>query len=140
IVARLVGGGRVGLDLFFVLSSYLITSILLRERSVHGEFRTGAFYARRALRIWPLYFATIGFCYCVLRFALPGEILPLKYVVAFAFFSGNWAMIAWGVPHSGAAVLWSVSIEEQFYLLWPLALRRLQGASVAIAGGILILV
>jgi peptidoglycan/LPS O-acetylase OafA/YrhL len=139
-MVRIIDAGRVGVDLFFVLSSYLITTLLLRERRIRGDFRLSAFYARRALRIWPLYFAVIAFCELALRFVLPGENFPIRYVAAFSLFSGNWAMIAWGLPTSAAAILWSVSIEEQFYILWPLALRRLHGVRVGVAGLVLVLV
>jgi peptidoglycan/LPS O-acetylase OafA/YrhL len=55
---------------------------------------------------------------------LPSQRLPLPFLAAFALLSGNWACAAWGFPFSAASILWSVSIEEQFYLTWPLVMKR----------------
>lgn len=126
-LAEFVGGswgaGGKGVDLFFVLSSYLITSLLLREYEERGRLDVPSFYARRALRIWPLYF----FFLLILNVGplgsyLPGAQLSTSYLLAFLLLSGNWACAAWGYPPSPAAPLWSVSIEEQFYLAWPFVL------------------
>jgi peptidoglycan/LPS O-acetylase OafA/YrhL len=107
-----------------VLSSFLITTLLLREKDVRGTIDVPAFYVRRILRIWPLYFAFLLIATPLLHYVVPGENMPLKYVLAFALLSGNWACVLWGYPHSVAGPLWSVSIEEQFYLSWPLVMRR----------------
>jgi peptidoglycan/LPS O-acetylase OafA/YrhL len=58
------------------------------------------------------------------HFIVPDENMSLKYIAAFALLCGNWACVLWGYPHSVAAPLWSVSIEEQFYLTWPFVMRR----------------
>ncbi len=116
--------GGYGVDLFFTLSAYLITELLLRERSVRGTIDVWSFYLRRALRIWPLYYVFILLCLTVVPFLLPAENLPAEYAVAFTFFMGNWVCAFSGYPPSAAALLWSVSIEEQFYLVWPLLLSR----------------
>ncbi len=110
--------GGFGVDLFFVLSSYLITSLLVREADVRGRIDVPAFWLRRVLRIWPLYFAAVATC------AVLGEV-PARYVPAFATFLANWAFVAWGAPGSVIEPLWSVSVEEQFYLTWPLVLLAL---------------
>ncbi|TLZ12456.1 MAG: acyltransferase [Gammaproteobacteria bacterium] len=99
---------------FFTLSSFLITTLLLRESSVCGALDVTAFYLRRVLRILPLYFGFLLAATTLARSLVPDENLPLKYVVAFALLCGNWACVLWGYPHSVASPLWSVSIEEQF--------------------------
>ena len=117
-------GGAFGVDLFFALSSFLITTLLLKEREAEGRIDVGAFYLRRLLRIWPLYFAFLLLIRPLIPLVLPEEDMPLKYTAAFLLFVGNWACVIWGYPHSVAAPLWSVSMEEQFYLAWPWIVRR----------------
>jgi peptidoglycan/LPS O-acetylase OafA/YrhL len=110
--------GALGVELFFVLSSYLITSILVRELDAKGRIDVPAFWMRRALRIWPLYFAF------VLASAMLGG-LNGRLLAAFAVFAGNWGVAVWGDYPGLAGPLWSVSVEEQFYLTWPLVLATL---------------
>jgi len=110
-------GGGFGVVLFFVLSSYLITTLLVRELDTRGRIDVPAFWMRRVLRIWPLYFGYLFACA-----ALGG--LGVGTVVAFAFFAGNWAAV-WGVNPGFAGLLWTVSVEEQFYLTWPLIMAAL---------------
>jgi len=132
------GAGAYGVDLFFALSAYLITSLLLRERAATGTLDLRGFYLRRILRIWPLYLAFVAFA-AIFAALVPGQNLPTKYVVGYSLLAGNWIYVFYGLPASFATPLWTVSIEEQFYLAWPLALRK---ASVrrmaAIAVGILV--
>ena len=115
--------GAYGVDLFFVLSSYLITELLLREHARRGTFSVAAFYARRALRIWPLYFVFIAATIFIVPALLPQEQFGPIYIVSFLLFFGNWACAIYGLPFSVASPLWSISVEEQFYIGWPLALR-----------------
>jgi peptidoglycan/LPS O-acetylase OafA/YrhL len=122
LIAGFVRAGGAGVDLFFVLSSYLITTLLLLEREAFGSLDVKKFWVRRILRIWPLYFTMLALTAIGLQW-LPDENLTGKYVVSFAFFFGNWVCALSGFPASVAAPLWSVSVEEQFYLSWPLALR-----------------
>jgi peptidoglycan/LPS O-acetylase OafA/YrhL len=108
-----------GLCLFFVLSAYLITELLLREKSANGSVEIKAFYIRRALRIWPLYFLglTIGIAFALLRHQ--HEVLA-RYA-AYAVLAGN-VYCAAHIATAGKSpmeILWSISIEEQFYLFWP---------------------
>jgi len=117
------GAGAYGVDLFFALSAYLITSLLLRERDQTGTVDLRGFYLRRILRIWPLYLSFVALAAIAGRFFL-SQRLPLSYVMGFTFMAGNWVYVFQGLPHSFAIPLWTVSIEEQFYLSWPLALRR----------------
>lgn len=107
--------GRFGITVFFVLSGYLITSLLLRERWTKGDIDLRAFYMRRILRIWPLYFLAL-----ILASVLPwGGRLPLSYVLPYLLLAGNWITVVWGPPASWAGVLWTVALIQQFYLLWP---------------------
>ncbi len=124
------GSGAYGVDLFFALSAYLITSLLLRERASLGAVDLRGFYARRILRIWPLYLAFVAFA-GLAALVIPEQVLPLRYIAGYCLLAGNWVYVFHGLPASFAIPLWTVSIEEQFYLLWPLALRRVQPGSVA---------
>ena len=122
VLAGFARAGALGVDLFFALSAYLITELLLRERRSRGAIDIRAFYIRRILRIWPLYYFALLILVPAISF-LPGEHMPRNYLASFAIFGGNWACAAWGYPPSSFALLWSVSIEEQFYLTWPWLVR-----------------
>jgi peptidoglycan/LPS O-acetylase OafA/YrhL len=115
--------GAYGVDLFFVLSAYLITELLLREHASRGSFSISNFYVRRALRIWPLYFVFLAITVLVVPTILPDDAFGTMYIVSFALFVGNWVCAANGIPFSVASPLWSISVEEQFYLAWPPLLR-----------------
>jgi len=115
--------GAFGLDLFFALSSYLITELLLREHAQRGSFSVSAFYVRRALRIWPLYFTFLALTVLVIPTLIPAENFAPIYIFSFALFVGNWVCATQGLPFSVASPLWSISVEEQFYIGWPLLLR-----------------
>src|SRR5205814_1251966 len=92
------------------------TPCMAVKQSEGGALDVTAFYLRRVLRILPLCFGFLLAATTLARSLVPDENLPLKYVVAFALLCGNWACVLWGYPHSVATPLWSVSIEEQFYL------------------------
>jgi len=120
--------GAAGVDLFFVLSAFLITELLLREHERTGKIDIKAFYIRRTLRIWPLYFFFLTLVTVIEPlFVRPsGEHfgMPWNFTAAFYTFVGNWTTALTGKEvNSTAIVLWTVSIEEQFYLAWPLLLR-----------------
>jgi peptidoglycan/LPS O-acetylase OafA/YrhL len=133
------GAGAYGVDLFFALSAYLITSLLLRERATTGALDLRGFYFRRILRIWPLYLAFVAFA-AAFAVLVPGQNLPMRYVVGYSLLAGNWVYVFYGLPASFAVPLWTVSIEEQFYLAWPLALRKASARAMAIiAVGILVI-
>jgi peptidoglycan/LPS O-acetylase OafA/YrhL len=123
-VRAAVGSGGIGVVLFFVLSSYLITELLIREDTRRGSLDIKAFYIRRALRIWPLYFFFLFLIYVV----IPREsIYSLKtnFLLSMLLFVGNWAVVLNnGMGASVAGPLWSISVEEQFYLAWPLVIAR----------------
>ncbi len=117
----LVPGGTVGVDVFFVLSGYLITSVLLDEHVRHGTLDMAAFARRRFWRLVP---GLVSLFAVVLVVAALGPRLVVSEVVRSAFwaltFTANLAFMA-GVPMTEAH-LWSVAIEGQFYLVWGLAM------------------
>jgi len=126
----IIQGGVFGVDLFFVLSAYLITELLLREKAECGSLDVRGFYVRRILRIWPLYFFYIGLA--LLPIFNRSHAFTWRHAVAFVFLAGNWSIIAWGWPISSIAVpLWTVSVEEQFYLAWPPIVGRLSLSGIA---------
>jgi peptidoglycan/LPS O-acetylase OafA/YrhL len=125
--------GFVGVDLFFVLSGYLITSILAREWRNTGAIGLRRFYIRRGLRLFPA-------LWLMLLFAV--FFAPLAHIVSILLYVNNWALVFGALQISpGIGHAWSLAIEEQFYLLWPLAmillLRRASPRTiVAIAIGL----
>ncbi|HYX68501.1 MAG TPA: acyltransferase [Terriglobales bacterium] len=130
-VASVVTAGMCSLDVFFILSAFLITELLLRERELRGRVDLKAFYVRRLLRIWPLYFFVIALTGLLSLFDRT-QAVSWAYIASFLLFAGNWMMAVRGAPAAVAIIpLWSVSFEEQFYLLWPLVLRRASRRTVA---------
>lgn len=123
VLAAMKASGKLGVPLFFVLSAYLITELLLREKSATGTLDLRAFYLRRTLRIWPLYFFALAGGYVLLhRAGGLQQISPLA-LVAFSAFAGNWYTAFFGFLPAGMGPLWSISVEEQFYLIWPTIVR-----------------
>jgi peptidoglycan/LPS O-acetylase OafA/YrhL len=109
--------GIFGVDLFFTLSAYLITELLIREKEQFGILDVQAFYVRRILRIWPLYFAFLSVSFIFLTI-YPIIQTPPAYLAFFAIFLGNFALGGWSNPPANSLAintLWSVSVEEQFY-------------------------
>src|SRR6266853_3633744 len=84
------GAGAYGVDLFFALSAYLITSLLLRERAATGALDLRGFYLRRILRIWPLYLSFVAFA-ALAALVIPGQRLPAHYVLGYCLLAGNWS-------------------------------------------------
>jgi peptidoglycan/LPS O-acetylase OafA/YrhL len=115
--------GRFGVPLFFVLSAYLITELLMRERAKTGTLHVRSFYIRRMLRIWPLYFACLFLCFTLSRL-LHTAPMPVSALLAFLFLIGNFWTATHGFLPLGFGALWTVCIEEQFYLLWPSLVRK----------------
>jgi peptidoglycan/LPS O-acetylase OafA/YrhL len=111
--------GALGVQVFFVLSGWLICSLLLREREKKGRISLRDFYVRRSLRIWPAFYV---FLLTVAVLAAVGAIdVPLQDFVWAGLFLGNYAPqpLDWWLGHT-----WSLAVEEQFYLLWPLIIVR----------------
>jgi peptidoglycan/LPS O-acetylase OafA/YrhL len=143
VLARVVAGigatGAFGVSLFFVLSSYLITELLLREKTLLGTLDIKSFYIRRILRIWPLYFAFLALA-VVLQWIVPGQHVTLRAGMWFSFLAGNWFIVFHGFPSSVIFPLWSVSIEEQFYITWPAVVRKVSETGMLIFAGSLLVV
>ncbi len=142
-LAKITGGigamGAMGVDVFFALSSYLITELLLREKEHFGEVDLRAFYVRRILRIWPLYFAFLALA-AALTFVNHDQHIGLRAGLAFSLLAGNWWIVFKGFPNSVIFPLWSVSIEEQFYVTWPAIARKISERTMAVVGvGMLVL-
>ena len=115
-------GGFLGVDVFFVLSGFLITSLLLREQTKRRRVRLGAFYRRRVLRLYPAIVVFV-IAYLVFTHALHLNVGRARSsIFALLFYYTNWKSIYW--PPLGIAFghLWSLAIEEQFYLVWPLVI------------------
>ena len=122
LVAAINAGAR-GTALFFALSGYLITQLLLAERAATGTVSIRRFYARRILRIWPLYLAAIGLGLAVaLMVHAPNQ---RAWPIWFLLLAGNVYTGLFGFPSNSMFQLWSISIEEQFYLVWPWAARAI---------------
>ncbi|HEX7322651.1 MAG TPA: acyltransferase family protein [Mycobacterium sp.] len=134
-----VSGGFIGVDLFFVLSGFLITSLLLDELGRTGRIDLGGFWVRRARRLLP------ALVLMVLAVAVAHELFPTDAVaglradaVAAFFWAANWRFVAQqtdyftlgGTP-SPLQHAWSLGVEEQYYFIWPLLLI---GVALALAG------
>lgn len=111
-----------GSDLFFILTAYLITTLLLRERESSRHVEVGSFYLRRVLRIWPLYFLCI-IVIAALEYSAPSRHMSSIHYSALLFFAGNWAF-AFIPVDTIATPFWSISVSEQFYLVWPWIVAR----------------
>ncbi len=146
------GGGLLGVDIFFVLSGYLITSLLVGEWSTTGTVRFRTFYERRARRLLPALFLTMVLVAAYARwFALPSTLSSLRGdALSTLAYVANWRFIATGAnyfvrfgPPSPLLHTWSLAVEEQFYLVWPaLALvvmrrRGRRGVAAVAALGVL---
>jgi peptidoglycan/LPS O-acetylase OafA/YrhL len=126
--------GHHGVTLFFAISGFLITTLLLREKDRHGAIDLRAFYVRRALRIFPLYYAVL-LIYVVLVFALERHSKVgqdfFSNLVYFVSYTSNWF-----VALDGRIIFyyaWSLAAEEQFYLVWPPLMKRLGTRARAVA-------
>src|SRR5215472_14479131 len=140
-------GGFVGVDVFFVLSGFLITSLLFDQLSVKGRIDLGGFWTRRARRLLPAALVMIVAVVAARPLFIPDSVGALRWdAIATALWSGNWRWalqgtnyFAQGVTPSPLQHTWSLAVEEQFYLVWPLLLvaarvarrRRLLALSLA---------
>ncbi len=141
---KLVPGGFVGVDTFFVISGYLITGIILGGLDGPQGFSFADFYIRRVRRIFPALIVVLAATLAVgVTIFLPSELTSLtKNALASAFFGANFVLLSESGYFALAAHLkpllhlWSLGIEEQFYLVWPLALwltpRKWRGAMIAV--------
>lgn len=117
---QILDRGFLGVDFFFVLSGFLITTLLLRERDRRGRFSLKNFYIRRALRILPVYGFVVT-ALCVYYIGIKGQTQYLEAVPFYYLFLSNFL-----VEHVPTlSITWSLSVEEQYYLIWPLLLMLL---------------
>jgi peptidoglycan/LPS O-acetylase OafA/YrhL len=121
-----VPGGGIGVDVFFVISGFLITGLLIGERVETGRIRLRSFWARRARRLLPALWILVLVCSSAALF-IGGDVLVGigRQVLGAATFSSNWLAIANGSSYFAGSTpelfrnLWSLAVEEQFYLIWP---------------------
>ncbi|HKH29131.1 MAG TPA: acyltransferase, partial [Sphingomicrobium sp.] len=136
-----VSGGYIGVDVFFVLSGFLITGLLLKEAQETGGISIGRFYARRARRLLPaatlVLIATV-----VLSYEVFGQLRANRVAEDArwaALFASNFRSIQQGTDYLGAQQepsplqhFWSLAVEEQFYFVWPLLILLLASAAKGI--------
>lgn len=128
LIKHFLMNGDLGVSFFFVLSGFLITHLLLEEKESSHSIHIKNFYMRRVLRIWPLYFFIVFLGLILLPYF--SNSLPLHFPIAvninklnplfYLSFTGNFDYLYNGIHNVLIGVLWSVSVEEQFYLFWPL--------------------
>ena len=128
---------RFGVDLFFVLSGFLITGILTDSKGSQHYFRN--FYARRALRIWPLYYLVLFVAFVVAPLFAP-SMRPTAVSVwpAFVFYVQNIVFAYRTTYPFGLGATWSLAVEEQFYLTWPVLVFLLKKRTLAIVSVLLV--
>ena len=121
--------GHKAVSIFFVLSGFLITYLLLVEQQKTNTIHVFKFYQRRILRIWPLYFLIVGLSFWVVPtffdislYDVPAETYSWKSLLLLVFFLPNVLRITVARPLGGNQ-LWSVGVEEQFYVVWPLLVK-----------------
>ena len=114
-------GGYLGVDLFFVLSGFLITTLLLEEREGYRSISFGRFYLRRALRLFPALWVFLVACVVIYAALGSGVRGQLKAILLGATYTTNFGVIT-GHWDGRFGHLWSLAVEEQFYLVWPLVL------------------
>lgn len=134
--------GWVGVDLFFVLSGFLITNLLLKERKRFGNYSLKNFWIRRSLRIWPLYYLALFAGYFILPrlFFEQADIGELSKLPLYIAFLGNWAVAFNGYSHfTNISHLWTISVEEQFYFVWPILLLFITSFKKSLAVGLVII-
>jgi peptidoglycan/LPS O-acetylase OafA/YrhL len=122
--------GWIGVDLFFVLSGFLITGILYDSKNTAGYFR--AFYARRALRIFPLYYGVLAAFFLVLPMLFSTSAVVRDHTSGQLWFWSHLsnvptALEGWSASSLYVSHFWSLAVEEQFYLVWPVIVLLLSG-------------
>jgi len=109
--------GGLGVTMFFVLSGFLITWLLLKENEKHGDVSLKGFYLRRILRIFPAFY--VYWTGLVFLLLLKGKDVLWPHAISSFFYVSNYYNAIMGDPNNGFSHTWSLAIEEQFYLLWP---------------------
>jgi peptidoglycan/LPS O-acetylase OafA/YrhL len=138
-VRLISGAGWIGVQLFFVLSGFLITGILLDTQRDAHRFRS--FYVRRILRIFPLYYLTLVGAFLILPYAIDLGVWAVnaRHVqVWYWTYLMNWSDPLSGVTLPGLSHFWSLAVEEQFYLVWPFVVFHSSGRQLGRICGMLI--
>ncbi|WP_181149731.1 acyltransferase family protein [Arthrobacter sp. MYb227] len=136
-------GGFIGVDMFFVISGYLITAHLFREMRATGTIALASFWARRIRRLLPLAFtvllATAGLVYLFIPATEHGTMF--KHIAAAGLYVENWALVLDATDYAAAGQMatavqhfWSLSVEEQFYIFWPLLAALVLWVSARVGG------
>lgn len=131
-----ISAGYYGVDLFFVISGFLITGILIKENNQSFRKSYFNFIARRTIRIFPIYYLTIGILWLL---QLPTVREYIKYLLTYTF---NYAIVNFHLPFTPVTHFWTLNIEEQFYLFWPiiiLSLKKKSGLLLFITSIIIVL-
>lgn len=123
------GNGNLGVIFFFVLIGFLITYLLIEEKKLNGQIDIKKFCLRSALRIWPMFYFCAGFgffIFPILKTAFGQPPNETASLISYLTSINNFDLIDKGLPDASIlGVLWSVAIEEQFYLVWPIILYLL---------------
>jgi len=130
--------GNFGVCVFFLLSAFLITELLRRERLATGTIHLRAFYLRRILRIWPLYLGVLA-AYGLLGLRFHGFRIEPGRLLASLLLAGNWYIAFHPAILTPMRALWSLSVEEQFYLGWPVLARCGPPVMAAVSIGLIAL-
>ena len=127
-------GGYIGVDIFFVISGFLITTLLIAEQTHTGSISLNTFWLRRARRLLPALFVTILVISSAVFFIRGDAMVGIgQQILGASTFSSNWVEIIVGTDYFSTTSahlfmnFWSLAVEEQFYLLWPLAVLLLMG-------------
>lgn len=142
ITKTLFANGNLGVNFFFVLSGFLITYLLIKEKQ-NKPINIKYFYFRRILRIWPLFYFCLIFGFIIFPYikTFSGlESTETANPVMYILFINNFDFINNGLPDSSVlGVLWSIAIEEQFYLVWPLLISITKIEKLSLIFGLIIL-
>jgi len=131
-----VGSFNIGVDIFFLMSGFLITYLLLIEKRQYGRIDIKSFYMRRVLRIWPLYYFCVAMAPVLAHYAHePAANMPMHLL-----FLGNFDLMKHGWGSTAVNHLWSICIEEHFYLVWPLLIALVPRPRLTTVFGAVILI
>jgi peptidoglycan/LPS O-acetylase OafA/YrhL len=136
---QLLTRGFLGVDMFFVLSGFLIVTLLLREQSTKGKISLRKFYARRALRIFPIYYGMLLLFSIFYLLVKPNGTSSVTFFSVLPFylsFTSNWSL----VQAPGLGISWSLATEEQFYLFWPAIEKLTRKRIVYVVLGVIFLI